>query len=245
MLRARAVWAQVALAAVAGGCGLGDDAGRPQASAARPGAEAPGLEVCTHAPAHMRAAQIPSRSGRLEAAVLGRGATTVVLPNTGADDQCPWLPLARRLAGRGVRSVVFKYGEQPAAEVAAAARWALRAGARRVALIGAGPGARAVVIAAARHPELVFTVVSLSAERLQHGQDDLIPAARRLRRPVLWVGSRDDNLTNWGRDTRQLSDATRSPRQLILVPTGWGPELLSGTHGRRVVAALERFVLGA
>jgi hypothetical protein len=248
MRRARAVWwAQIALAALAGGCGSGDEpAGQPQPSAAGMSAEALGLKACTRAPAHMRPARIPSAGGWLEAAVVGRGAAAVVLPNAGADDQCTWLPLARRLARRGVRTVVVQHGEgPPAAEVIAAASWAWRADTQRVALVGAGAGARAVVTAAARHPEFVSAVVSLSAERLQHGQDDLVPTARRLRRPVLWVGSRDDNLTNWGRDTRQLSEATHSAHQLLLVPTGWGVELVTGTPGRRVVPALERFVLGA
>lgn len=246
MRRARAVWwAQIALAALAGGCGSGDES-RPRPSAAGVSAEALGLEACTRAPAHMRPSRISSGGGWLKAAVIGRGATTVVLPNAGADDQCAWLPLARRLARRGVRSVVFQYGERPpAAEVIAAARWAWRPDTQRVALVGAGPGARAVVTAAARHPEFVSALVSLSAERLQHGQDDLVPTARRLRRPVLWVGSRDDNLTNWGRDTRQLSEATHSAHQLLLVPAGWGVELVTGPPGRRVVPALERFVLGA
>lgn len=126
--------------------------------------------------------------------------------------------------------------------MAAATRWARRTGVRPVALVGAGRGARAVVIVAARHPELVGPVVTLSAEQLLNGRDDLVPDARRLRGPVLWVGSRDDNLTNWGTDTRELSRATRARREVILVRTGHGLELLGGAAGARVLPALERFV---
>jgi pimeloyl-ACP methyl ester carboxylesterase len=240
-------WVGVALAAVVCGCGSGDEpAGRQPASGARGSGAAPGIEDCARAPAGIRATAIPSAGGVLTAAVLGRGPTAVIFANTGGSGPCPWLPLARRLVRRGVRAVVFEYGEgTPAAEVAAAARWARRAGARRVALVGAGSGARAVVLAAVRHPELIAAVVSLSAEQLQNGRDDLVPHVRRLRRPVLWIGSREDNLTNWGRDTRELSRATRSRHELILVRDGWAIELLSGAPAARVIPALERFVLGA
>jgi dienelactone hydrolase len=193
----------------------------------------------------LRLARIPSSGDALRAAVLGRGATAVVFANDGGSGPCPWLPLAQALARRGARSVVFEYGEgTPEVEVVAAARWARRESVRRVALVGAGRGARAVVIAAARHPEVVAAVVTLSAEQLQNGLDDLVPTVRRLRRPILWVGSRDDNLTGWGRDTRTLSRATRAPHELILVPKGHGLELLAGKAAKRVVPALEGFVLG-
>jgi dienelactone hydrolase len=238
--------AGVALAVVAGGCGSGDGSDRrPSVPPVTALAEVPGVDACPRAPAGLRIARIPFSGEALKAAVLGPGTTAVVFANEGGTGPCPWLPLARGLARRGARSVVFEYGQgTPEAEVAAAARWARREGARRVALVGAGRGARAVVIAAARHPELVATVVTLSAEQLQNGRDDLVPTVRRLRRPVLWVGSRDDNLTSWGRDTRTLSRATRSRHELILVPEGHGLELLAGARARRVVPALERFVLG-
>ena len=239
-------WAGVALAALACGCGSGDKAARrQQASSARESAAGPGLHACGRASAGIRTTAIPSAGGVLKAAVLGRGPTAVIFANTGSSGPCPWLPLARRLVHRGARAVVFEYGEgTPATEVAAVARWAGRTGARRIALVGAGPGARAVVIAAVQHPELVASLVSLSAEQLQNGQHDLVPYARRLRRPVLWVGSREDNLTNWGSDTRRLSRATRSRHELLVVRAGWAIELLAGAPAARVVPALERFVLG-
>jgi hypothetical protein len=239
----RAVWsAAVALAALAAGC-WGDDepARRVQVPSAL--AAAPGVDACARAPAGMRATRIPADGGGLKAAVLGHGATTAVFANEGSSGPCPWLPLAMRLARRGARAVVFEYGERtPEAEVAAAARWARRTGDRPAALVGAGRGARAVVLVAVRHPQLVGPVVTQSAEQLRDGRDDLIPDARRLRGPVLWVGSRDDNLTNWGTDTRELSRATQAPHELILVRTGHGLELLSGAEAARVVPALERFV---
>jgi hypothetical protein len=236
--------AGVALAVIAGGCGSGGEPERrPQAPSVLPLVEVPGVDACPRAPSGLRVARIPSERGGLKAAVVGRGSTTVVFANESGP--CPWLPLARALARRGARSVVFEYGEgTPEAEVAAAARWARREGAGRVALVGAGRGARAVVIVAARHPELVAAVVSLSAEQLHNGRDDLVPTARRLRRPVLWVGSRDDNLTGWGRDTRTLSRATHVRNELILVAKGHGLELIAGAPAARVVPALERFVLG-
>lgn len=201
----------VALAVVGGGCGSGDGSDRrPSLPPVTALAEVRGVDACPRAPAGLRIARIPFSGEALKAALLGRGTTAVVFANEGGTGPCPWLPLARGLARRGARSVMFEYARgTPEAAVAAAARWARREGARRVALVGAGRGARAVVIAAARHPELVATVVTLSAEQLQNGRDDLVPTVRRLRRPVLWVGSRDDNLTS-GDATRARSAGPRA-----------------------------------
>jgi hypothetical protein len=66
---------------------------------------------------------------RLEAAVLGRGPTGVVLANESDLDLCAWLPFARTLSRQGVRVLLFDYApEPPQSEVAAAARWLRTAG---------------------------------------------------------------------------------------------------------------------
>lgn len=89
--------------------------------------------------------------GPLEGAVLGGGATAVVLANESGNRTCPWMPLATDLARHGDRVVTFEYfdKDKAARELLAEARALRERGAKRVALVGASLGGRAVVQAAA------------------------------------------------------------------------------------------------
>jgi pimeloyl-ACP methyl ester carboxylesterase len=116
-------------------------------------------------------------------------------------------------------------------------------GARRVALIGASVGARAVLQVAARPPSGVAGVVALSAERrVRSDPADLLPLTRRIRLPVLSVGSRRDPLTSFGADTRAFGRAIPDDRTLVLSGGDHGVDFLSDRHRRPVRAAILAFL---
>jgi dienelactone hydrolase len=147
-----------------------------------------------------------------------------------------------------VRSVVFDYAAASReGEVLAAARWLRAHGARRVVLVGASIGGRAVVTAAARaRPGEVDAVVSLSGERILGAQRDLLVDARRLRVPTLWVSSANDGYTNFATETRQLYRSARGharpDRLLVVGGDDHGIDLLTGSRARRVVPAVTAFI---
>jgi dienelactone hydrolase len=192
--------------------------------------------------------KVPTPGEQLPAVVLGsRGTIGVVFANQSGSIACGWLPYARDVARGGVRSLVFDYGTaQREDEVIAAARWLRAHGARRVVLVGASIGGRAVVTAAARDHREVDAVVSLSGERILGAQRDIIVDARRLAMPTLWVSSLNDGYTNFAAETRQLYRAAkghaRPDRLLVVGGDDHGIDLLTGSQARRVVPAVTSFI---
>jgi dienelactone hydrolase len=199
----------------------------------------------------VRMVKVPAPGEQLPAVVLGTGgATGVVFANQSGSIACGWLPYARDVARGGVRSLVFDYGTaEREDEVLAAARWLRAQGARRVVLVGASIGGRAVVTAAARaRPREIDAVVSLSGERVLGAQRDIIVDARRLGQPALWVSSLNDGYTNFAAETRQLYRAARGharpDRLLVVGGDDHGIDLLTGSQARRVVPAVTGFIRG-
>src|SRR4051812_4028961 len=238
--------------ATAAACGAGHNAGSPVSGAGpattppRPDASGPApLGDCRSAG---RGWTHLATSGQYQpsAARLGDGRLGIVFANDSVNDTCVWMP-ARALATRGYAVAVFEtagnYGyEAPQVrEVAAALR---RAGARRIALIGASVGARAVLQVAAQHPRGLAGVVALSAERkiIPAYPGDLLPIGRRVRVPVLSVGSRGDPLTAEGNDTRAWHRTIPRGRLLLLTRSDHGVELLAARHRRRVRGAIRAFL---
>jgi pimeloyl-ACP methyl ester carboxylesterase len=244
----RALLAVLAAALVLVGCGRDgdrDDQGEPTptTTASLP----PPLDLCPGSIQGVRGFSVAADGGHVQAAMFGSGATTVVFANDSGNNPCEWLDFAPRLVAGGARVVLFKYADfaiaDPARQVAAVAARARRDGGQRIALVGASLGGRAVVTAAARQPALGQVVVSLSGERtIQGDPHDLLADARRLRTPVLWVGSREDFYTRQGRDTRELYQATPKTGQLLLVDGNLhGVDLLQGPDAAKIVPAVERF----
>jgi dienelactone hydrolase len=167
----------------------------------------------------------PRSIGSLDPAALGDGRNGVVFVNESDDDACPWLPLAQRLVTRGYRVAVFGYRSVASAEEqgdvrdALAAALALASDGGRVALVGASLGGRIVFEAAARHDARIAAIVSLPGERTVEDYGDILPAVRRVRTPLLYIGSEDDGLTDGVRQPHQLQRAVRSTvRRFVLVP---------------------------
>lgn len=168
----------------------------------------------------------------------------MVFADDSDDDPCSWRREARGLAGRGYAVAVFQAGggdeARQALTIAAALR---RTGPRRIVLIGASVGARAVLQAGALRPHSAQGLVALSAERrIGSNPTDLLPQVRRVRLPLLSVGSLRDSLTNFGRDTQAFDRAIPGSRLLLVSGDAHGVDLLRGRHGARVRAAILRFL---
>ncbi len=235
------------LALLVVGCGGGGETMSTRSAPRQPAA----FDDCLRPGPTVQMVKVPAPGEQLPAVVLGSGgATGAVFANQSGNIACGWLPYARDVTRRGVRSLLFDYAlAEREDEVLAAADWLRAQGARRVVLVGASIGGRAVVTAAAKaRSGEVDAVVSLSGERVLGGQRDIIVDARRLRVPTLWVTSTGDGYTNFGAETRQLHRAARGharPDRLLVVggdDHGW--DLLTGAQARRVVPAVNAFIRG-
>jgi pimeloyl-ACP methyl ester carboxylesterase len=171
----------------------------------------------------------------------GGGRVGVVFADDSDDDPCSWRREARALATQGYAVAVFQTGGGDEARQALTIGRALqRTGARRIVLIGASVGARAVLQAGAMHPEGVHGLVALSAERrIGSNPSDLLPQVRSIRLPLLSIGSTEDPLTRFGRDTRAFDRAIPSSRLLLVGGSAHGVELL---RRPRVRAAILNFL---
>jgi dienelactone hydrolase len=175
----------------------------------------PGPDSCVPRSArvvHLR----PSAYTPLTVAVLGAGPRGIVLSNESDEDLCSWLPLAKRLVGSGFRVALYDYsGLSPVADAVAVSGELRRLGARTVGVVGASEGAKASIVAAGK--VRAAAVVSFSAERLLSGVGDLLPVARRLRSPILYLYARGDPLAE--AETPQLFRATReADKRLVGFP---------------------------
>ena len=251
MTRAPLAGALAAFALVAGACGGGSSSGSSTSTTAqsRPAAAAPAPDVistCAGASPRWRTLDVAS----LSAAALGEGRDGVVFLNETGNDSCPWVALAQAIAAHGARVALFEYRSVDASHEAGAVRDALAVAAAvtkpggRSALVGASLGGRVVFEAAARQPGRIGAIVSLSGERTVLDYHDILPAARRVRAPLLYIGSEQDGLTDGARQPRQLHRAVRSRVNESVLVSGsqHGTDLLSGEEGRRLSARIERFV---
>ena len=205
------------------------------------------IQVCPDVPGDWRKFAFHSHGASIDAAVMGTGDTGVVFANDSGNSACGWTSFAHQLAGQGMRVLVFEYDDEAhAAGEAIAAGHALRAdGAKRVAMVGASIGGRAVVQANARDHSTFAAAVSLSAER-SVGADlgEILPLARHVRTPSLYIGSKDDGYTTFGRDTRQFHSATpaKVDRMLLVPGPDHGVDLLSDDNGPRVRGTILAFL---
>lgn len=153
----------------------------------------------------------------LPVAQLGDGSRAVVLADESDLDLCAWLPFARRLVQAGYRAVLFDY-RLPVPDTVAVVRYLRAHGARSVALVGASQGAKVSIVVGTHHGVRVDAVVSLSAESALSGVGDVLPYARRLRVPVLFVTAAEDPYGS-ADATRSFAHATRAPHhRLVVVP---------------------------
>jgi dienelactone hydrolase len=232
-------------AVVLAGCGGGS---HPAATATA--TRAPALprvvEVCGGATPEWRSLAVRRHGEEIAAATLGSGRVGVVFANESGNNPCDWLPFAREVARDGRRVAVFTYADASAAdaELLAVARALRGSGTPTVAIVGASLGGRAVIQAAAHGRGTVAAAVSLSAERAVAALPDILPDARRVHVPLLYIGSREDGFTTFGRETRQFHHVTPARvNRMLLVPGGdHGVDLLTDRNGPRVRAAIVGFL---
>jgi pimeloyl-ACP methyl ester carboxylesterase len=231
------VAAIAALTAVATGCG--SDEQRPTSQRAVPGL----LDECRRAGSGWQ--PLPTSGDyRPHAARLGDGRLGVVFANDSDNITCSWAREARSLTDHGYAVAAFETvgnSEYEAAQVLEVAGALRRAGARRIAVVGASVGARAVLQAAAERPRDVVGVVALSAERrIPPRPGDLLPVGRQLRVPVLTIGSRRDPLTQFGKDTLAWHRTIPDDRALVVRGSRHGVELLRDARVRAAILGFLR-----
>jgi pimeloyl-ACP methyl ester carboxylesterase len=151
---------------------------------------------------------------RLAALSIGAGHVAVILAHQVSGSLCQWWPYGRSLAAAGFRVLAFDFdgcgasppgdGDYPG-EVAAAARWARHAGAKKIILMGGSMGGTAVMVAAAHLGASVAGVIDLSGPAAFAGMDALA-AARRVHVPVLFGYGLQD--AAFAADIRRVRAAT-------------------------------------
>jgi pimeloyl-ACP methyl ester carboxylesterase len=215
----------------------------PTATAVRATGREP-LDRCDSAGAGWQALATSGDYSPSSAAWLGSGKFGVVFANDSNNDACDWSREARALVKRGYAVAVFDASvAYESRQSLAVARALLAKGARRIAVIGASVGARAVLQLGAERPRDVAGLVAMSAERrISSNPNDLLPLGRRLRVPVLTIGSREDPLTSFGKDTAAWHRTIPDDHVLLLSGSDHGVELLSDHHGPRVRAAILAFL---
>jgi pimeloyl-ACP methyl ester carboxylesterase len=195
--------------------------------------QAPPLDGCVQGPLRAKVVEFDATDGvPLRGVVVGSGSKGIVLSHEFRASLCNWLPLARELAAKGYRVLVYdSRPSSPAAghlerDVLGAERELVRRGVRRVVLGGASAGGTAAMTAAALVPRSVLAgVVVLSSPR-QFGSMDAAAAARRVTAPSFFgVGTRDTAFVD---EMRKLSAASASTQKQLLVvrSSGHGTELL-------------------
>lgn len=202
------------------------------------------LASCDRAGKGWRDLHVSVGGARVDAATLGDGPVGVTFANDSGNDACSWVPFAEELADRGLRVLVYHYEEQDPRELAAMMAALRGQGSARLIAIGASLGGRLVIELAAREPKAADAVVSISGERSIGAYPDILPDARRVELPILYVGSREDGYTTFGKETVQLHDATPARvNELLLVPgADHGVDLLAGRNGERVRGAILQFL---
>ena len=179
---------------------------------------------------------------KLVAHRYGDGRTFVVLAHQDGGNLCQWYPYVKRLAQLGYSTLPFDFrgfgesqvrkgaaNDRVELDVLAAVKLARNLGARRVFVMGASMGGWAALRAMPRISPPVRGFISLSTPP-QYRQD-VLPAARELTLPVLYLASQDEGLAT---ETKALYEATGSAdRTMRIVPgSAHGVDLLDPTLGR-------------
>jgi pimeloyl-ACP methyl ester carboxylesterase len=237
-VRAAARLARAALVVLAGALLLEFAGGAASARARTAGT---GWDSCTSRPGDVRFRAADGT--RLVGHRFGDGRTAVVLSHQVDGNLCQWLAFGRRLAGIGYSALAFdfrSYGQSQyigsrranriAGDVAAAARYMRKHGARKVFLVGASMGGTATLAAGANVKPPVAGVVSVSGPAT-FGGADAAAAVPRLKVPVLYLAAADDS--GFVDDARALYKTTSSSDKSIAILPG-------SDHGVALVASSAR-----
>jgi pimeloyl-ACP methyl ester carboxylesterase len=175
----------------------------------------------------------------LAGVVLGSGPRAVVLAHAIDGSLCDWVPYARSLVALGLRVLAYnsrRPGIRVDLDLAAAVEAMRRTGSEHVVVAGSSLGAAGAVIGAASLAEQPAAVVSLSAPA-SFGPLRAVPAVARLRSPVFFAASADDE--PFATDARSMyANSASAERQLEILPgLAHGVQLLDEAALRARVTA--------
>jgi pimeloyl-ACP methyl ester carboxylesterase len=179
---------------------------------------------------------------RLAAIEVGAGARGVLLiPELGAAGKCGWWDYAAYLAAHGYHVLLFDHrctgesgcpsgsaGIDLMSDIGGAVTWLHRAGAARVALVGASRGGAEALIAATVPPHGVTGVVALSADELtlplagSPYPATALKAARHLRLPALFAVAAADPAISVQETRHLFAVAGSRSKRLVLLRAGAG-----------------------
>jgi alpha-beta hydrolase superfamily lysophospholipase len=187
---------------------------------------------------------------RLDGAELGNGPRGVVLLHESPADLCGWAPYAKTLARRGFHVLLVDlrafgvshrgpYGgpRGARADVRGAVTELKQLGAKRAVVVGASYGGVVALVAAPALGSQITGVASLSGETSLGGGPsalNALAAVRRIRVPLLIMGSREDRYLSEA-EARQFVRAAGSTQVSLaeFAGTFHGWDLLSSSPQRR------------
>ncbi len=221
------------VAALLAGCGSGDHA-RP---AVKP--PPPLVSRCGDLPVGTPSRTLwfsGSDGTRLDGVELGGGARGVILLHESPADLCGWVPYGQTLASRHFHVLLVDlrgfglshrgpYGgpRGAIADLRGAVAELRRLGAKRIAVVGASYGGATALVAAPALDARISAAASLSGELVlgagSKTELNALAAVRRLRVPLLVLGSRDDRYLS-GKEARQLIRAAASKQKSLVLFDG-------------------------
>ena len=191
-----------------------------------------------------------------------QGSAGVVLSHMAPADQSSWFAFADRLAGEGYRVLTFDFrgycpggdagcseGERTIPDiwqdVLGAIEAIRREGVTRIGLIGASMGGTASLVAAAKGPEDVDAIVTLSAPTSFEGLEVTPDEVSQLTGAKLFIAGHSDTIAATAVQT--LYDESVQPkRPLILTTEDHGTDILtgnqSGVAATEILSWLERYL---
>jgi dienelactone hydrolase len=214
------------------GCGGngGEDAGPPATST-------PETTTTAAAPCGaegVRAVTLRTPEGtEVDAALVGKGETGVVLGHQFRSDFCSWVPFAEELDRRQMAALAVNFASASLDDdMVAGANELRRRGAKRIFLVGASMGGTAALVAAEKVDVAGVAAVSAPAE---FSGLDALSAVRGLDARALFVAGRQDG--EFARDARRLFRATSSRDKALVMTAGFehGTDLLQDPEAERAL----------
>jgi len=234
-------WLAVVLVVGLAGCGYGSGADDVEIRASSPYA----LDGCVrHDEGQLL--NLPNADGPpTRGVVLGDAPRAVVFSPTIDGNVCQWLNYGESLVANGYLVALYDYNrktpdDHQLAGIVATVR---ERGARAVMLVGAGDGAYASLVGAAKILPTVNGVVALSPPQRLAGQPPVEPHIRTLQMPLLFACALNDP-NNAATAVRKYEEMAPSADKQVVIVTGrsYGETLLSGAEGDKVGTALTAFL---
>lgn len=222
-----AIVVALAVIVLVAGCGGASPAVAPSPASSSPlAADAkPNTVVAQCAPDEATGFVVPVAGGQpVEAASFGTGKLAVVLSHEWAQSPCPWADVAKRVAARGYRAVIWEYGVltglERVKELQAIVDRLRADGATKVVLAGGSIGGCLSVIGASEVTPPVDGIVVLSCA-VWYDVEWQIPTrqyAAKVTVPTLYAVGDQDNATLVAGVRIETQAVVAKDRTLLVVP---------------------------